>query len=137
MHSIKCRVMCKWFVNSNWLSQSLIGQINRVEFCPTNERFIASSCSDRAILVWDLCAIGTNNTENNYWIILFLGKEQTPDDAHDGPPELLVMTVYSSRRLFILQFTHIGHSGVVNDLGWNPSSGFEEVRHEQVLKFQY
>ncbi|OMJ27191.1 Histone-binding protein RBBP4 [Smittium culicis] len=52
---------------------------------------ILSSCSgDRRVNVWDIGRIGD---------------EQTPDDAEDGPPELL--------------FIHGGHTSRVCDLSWN------------------
>jgi len=43
-------------------------------------------------MVWDLCRIGD---------------EQTPEDAEDGPPELL--------------FVHGGHTNKVSDFAWNPN----------------
>lgn len=72
--------------------------ISRVEFCPTSERFIASCGGNRSVLLWDLYSIG---------------KEQTPEDASEGPPELL--------------FSHCGHLDVVNDISWNPNPGFEHM----------
>lgn len=36
-----------------------------------------------------------------------IGAEQTPEDAEDGPPELL--------------FMHGGHTSKVNDFSWNPN----------------
>jgi len=56
------------------------------------ETVLASASADRRIMVWDLCRIGD---------------EQTPEDAEDGPPELL--------------FVHGGHTNKVSDFAWNPN----------------
>jgi hypothetical protein len=40
------------------------------------------------------------------WNLAAIGEEQTPDDAEDGPPELL--------------FIHGGHTARVSDLSWSP-----------------
>ena len=41
------------------------------------------------------------------WDLSRIGNEQTPEDAEDGPPELL--------------FMHGGHTNRVSDISWNPS----------------
>lgn len=52
---------------------------------------ILSSCgADRRVIVWDMARIG---------------KEQSAEDAEDGPPELL--------------FVHGGHTAKVSDMSWN------------------
>lgn len=51
--------------------------------------------SDRRLNVWDLTKIG---------------EEQTPEDAEDGPPELL--------------FVHGGHTAKVSDFSWSPSANW-------------
>ena len=40
------------------------------------------------------------------WDVRRIGEEQTPEDAEDGPPELL--------------FIHGGHTSKVSDFSWNP-----------------
>lgn len=50
-------------------------EVFQVAWSPFNESVLASSGSDRRVCVWDLSRIGL---------------EQTPEDAEDGPPELLV-----------------------------------------------
>ena len=40
------------------------------------------------------------------WDVRPIGEEQTPEDAEDGPPELL--------------FIHGGHTSKVSDFSWNP-----------------
>ena len=47
----------------------------QVQWSPHNETILASSGSDRRLHVWDLSKIG---------------EEQSPEDAEDGPPELVV-----------------------------------------------
>ncbi len=51
---------------------------------------MGSASSDRRIHIWDLSRIG---------------EEQTPEDAEDGPPELL--------------FIHGGHTSKISDFSWN------------------
>jgi WD40 repeat protein len=51
---------------------------------------LGSASSDRRIHIWDLSRIG---------------EEQTPEDAEDGPPELL--------------FIHGGHTSKISDFSWN------------------
>ena len=49
-----------------------------MQWSPHNETILASSGTDRRLHVWDLSKIG---------------EEQSYEDAEDGPPELLVITV--------------------------------------------
>eukprot|EP01119_Soliformovum_irregulare_P005312 TRINITY_DN17084_c0_g1_i1.p1 TRINITY_DN17084_c0_g1~~TRINITY_DN17084_c0_g1_i1.p1 ORF type:complete len:430 (-),score=109.38 TRINITY_DN17084_c0_g1_i1:6-1271(-) len=65
-------------------------EIFQVGWSPFNETIFASSGSDRRLNVWDLSRIG---------------EEQTPEDAEDGPPELL--------------FIHGGHTNKISDFSWN------------------
>lgn len=41
------------------------------------------------------------------WDLARIGEQQSPQDAEDGPPELL--------------FIHGGHTSKVSDLSWNPA----------------
>ncbi|KAL7545975.1 hypothetical protein ACHAWF_015142 [Thalassiosira exigua] len=66
-------------------------QVFAVHWSPHDESVLASCSADRRIALWDLSRIGA---------------EQTPEDAEDGPPELL--------------FLHGGHTSKVNDFSWNP-----------------
>lgn len=52
------------------------GEVSQVAWSPHEDPILASAASDRKIIVWDLSQIG---------------KEQTPEDAEDGPPEILVI----------------------------------------------
>mmetsp|Transcript_11273 Transcript_11273/g.25277 ORF Transcript_11273/g.25277 Transcript_11273/m.25277 type:complete len:525 (+) Transcript_11273:199-1773(+) len=65
-------------------------QVYNVEWAPHNESILASCSADRRVGIWDLSRIGT---------------EQSPEDAEDGPPELL--------------FLHGGHTSKVSDFSWN------------------
>lgn len=69
-----------------------------VQWAPFNETIIGSCGSDRRVMVWDIARIGT---------------EQTPEDAEDGPPELL--------------FIHGGHTSKISDFSWCPTPGEEWV----------
>jgi WD40 repeat protein len=61
-----------------------------VEWAPFNPSILASCSADRRVAVWDLSRIG---------------QEQSPEDAEDGPPEML--------------FLHGGHTSKVSDFSWN------------------
>lgn len=65
-------------------------EILQVEWSPFNEAILASASSDRRVNIWNLAKIG---------------EEQDPEDAEDGPPELL--------------FIHGGHTNKVSDFSWN------------------
>ncbi|CAJ0585181.1 unnamed protein product, partial [Mesorhabditis spiculigera] len=67
-------------------------EIFQVQWSPHNETILASSGTDRRLHVWDLSKIG---------------EEQSPEDAEDGPPELL--------------FIHGGHQAKISDFSWNPN----------------
>lgn len=68
-------------------------EILQLAWSPTNETIFASSSSDRRVMLWDVSRIGL---------------EQTPEDAEDGPPELL--------------FMHGGHTSRPTDLSWSPTA---------------
>lgn len=59
-------------------------EIFQVQWSPHNETILASSGTDRRLHIWDLSKIG---------------EEQSPEDAEDGPAELL--------------FIHGGHTAKV------------------------
>ena len=64
--------------------------ITKVDWHPTDSAILASSSEDRRVIFWDLSRAGM---------------EQTPEDAEDGPPEML--------------FMHGGHTNRVSDFTWN------------------
>ncbi len=64
--------------------------VYQVSWSPFNETILGSCSSDRRVNIWDLSRIGN---------------EQTPEDAEDGPPELL--------------FVHGGHVAKISDFSWN------------------
>lgn len=65
-------------------------EVFQVGWSPHSEAILASSGADRRLMVWDLSRIG---------------EEQTPEDAEDGPPELL--------------FIHGGHTAKISDFAYN------------------
>ncbi len=54
-------------------------EILQLSWSPHYETILSSSSGDRRLNVWDLSRIG---------------EEQTPEDAEDGPPELLVIFLH-------------------------------------------
>lgn len=64
--------------------------ITKVDWHPSDSSILASSAEDRRVIFWDLARAGM---------------EQTPEDAEDGPPEML--------------FMHGGHTNRVSDFTWN------------------
>jgi histone-binding protein RBBP4 len=67
-------------------------EILQIGWSPTNETILGSAGADRKVNIWDLSKIGA---------------EQSPEDAQDGPPELL--------------FIHGGHTNKISDFSWNPN----------------
>uniref|UniRef100_A0A8C3UM53 RB binding protein 4, chromatin remodeling factor n=1 Tax=Catharus ustulatus TaxID=91951 RepID=A0A8C3UM53_CATUS len=78
--------------NTSKPSHSVDAHTAEVQWSPHNETILASSGTDRRLNVWDLSKIG---------------EEQSPEDAEDGPPELL--------------FIHGGHTAKISDFSWNPN----------------
>lgn len=65
-------------------------EVFQIQWSPHNETVLGSCSADRRLRVWDLSKIGD---------------EQSPEDAEDGPPELL--------------FIHGGHTAKISDFSWN------------------
>lgn len=63
---------------------------SQVRWSPHSEPILASAGADRRLHVWDLSKIG---------------EKQSPEEAVDGPPELL--------------FIHGGHTAKIYDFSWN------------------
>lgn len=78
--------------------ESHTDEILQIQWQPFNPTILASSSNDRRIMVWDLSRIG---------------EEQSPEDAEDGPPELL--------------FVHGGHTNKVPDFSWNKNDPWTMV----------
>ncbi|WOO77619.1 Histone acetyltransferase type B subunit 2 [Vanrija pseudolonga] len=111
------------------------GAVNSVAFAPSNPNLLLTGSSDKTIGLWDIrklslklhsfeshtdevlqvawsphspvhFASASSDRRVHIWNLDAIGAEQTPDDAEDGPPELL--------------FVHGGHTSKVNDLSWSP-----------------
>ncbi|KAJ3137280.1 CCR4-Not complex caf1 ribonuclease subunit Caf1 [Geranomyces variabilis] len=67
--------------------------VQQLAWAPFDSAILASSCAGRRVNVWDLSKIG---------------EEQSPEDAEDGPPELL--------------FVHGGHTNTIADFDWNKNT---------------
>eukprot|EP01025_Chloroclados_australasicus_P012083 TRINITY_DN15501_c1_g1_i4.p1 TRINITY_DN15501_c1_g1~~TRINITY_DN15501_c1_g1_i4.p1 ORF type:complete len:454 (+),score=49.10 TRINITY_DN15501_c1_g1_i4:32-1363(+) len=67
-------------------------EVFQVVWHPKCESVLASAGADRRVLLYDLSKIGSI---------------QTPEEAEDGPPELI--------------FIHGGHTAKVSDVAWNPN----------------
>ena len=67
-------------------------EVFQIGWSPKHETILSSCGADRRLMVWDLSRIGD---------------EQSPEDAEDGPPELL--------------FIHGGHTSKISDFAYNPN----------------
>lgn len=108
--------------------------INALAFNPASEYIVATGSADKSIGIWDLrnlksklhalvghtdsvtslawhpfeeAILGSASYDRRicFWDLSRVGEEQTPDDAEDGPPELL--------------FMHGGHTNRISDFSWN------------------
>ena len=108
--------------------------INALAWNPTQEVIVATASADKTIGIWDLrnlkqkihtleghndavtslswhpkepSILGSGSYDRRliFWDLSRVGEEQTPEDAEDGPPELL--------------FMHGGHTNHLADFSWN------------------
>ena len=127
------------------------GEINAMAFHPTQEYLFASGGTDKVVSLWDTRKMETRlasfeaHTAEVYqvnwvpgqptmlsscsqdrrlmvWDLSRIGEEQDPEDAKDGPPELL--------------FIHGGHTAKVIDFDWNPGEDWlcASVAEDNVLQ---
>ena len=82
-------------------------EVYQVAWSPFNETIVASASSDRRLNIWDISKIG---------------EEQSPEDADDGPPELL--------------FIHGGHTAKIADFAWNATENWvvASVSEDNILQ---
>ena len=82
-------------------------EVFQIGWSPKSETVLASCGADRRVAVWDLNMIG---------------EEQTPEDAEDGPPELL--------------FIHGGHTQKISDFAWNQNDDWviASVAEDNILQ---
>jgi histone-binding protein RBBP4 len=66
------------------------GEVLTLAWSPHHASVLASCGAERRVMTWDFTRVGA---------------EQSPEDAEDGPPELL--------------FSHGGHTARVSDFAWN------------------
>jgi histone-binding protein RBBP4 len=82
-------------------------EVFQIGWSPKHETVLASCGADRRLMCWDLSRIGD---------------EQTPEDAEDGPPELL--------------FIHGGHTSKISDFAWNANDDWvvASVAEDNILQ---
>lgn len=82
-------------------------EVFQVGWSPKHETILSSCGADRRVMIWDLSRIGD---------------EQTPEDAEDGPPELL--------------FIHGGHTSKISDFSWNSNDDWviASVAEDNILQ---
>lgn len=82
-------------------------EVFQIGWNPKNESILSSCGADRRVMVWDLSKIGA---------------EQTPEDAEDGPPEIL--------------FVHGGHTAKISDFSWNSNDDWviASVAEDNILQ---
>lgn len=82
-------------------------EVLQIEWSPFNQAVLASASNDRRVNVWNLAKVG---------------EEQDPEDAEDGPPELL--------------FIHGGHTNKVSDFSWNSNEPWviSSVAEDNILQ---
>lgn len=86
-------------------------EVLTLSWSPSHETIFASAGADRRINVWDISAIGL---------------EQTPDDAEDGPPELLFVHGGHTSRPSDIAWAPVGHPGGAVDMDWFMASCAED-----------
>ncbi|TKA57478.1 hypothetical protein B0A53_00709 [Rhodotorula sp. CCFEE 5036] len=111
-------------------------EVNAVAFAPHNENILLTGSADKTVALWDLrnlklklhtfeshqeevlqlawsptnetvFASASGDRRINLWDVSKIGLEQTPEDAEDGPPELM--------------FVHGGHTSRPTDIAWSPN----------------
>ncbi|KAJ3269153.1 Histone-binding protein rbbp4 [Terramyces sp. JEL0728] len=121
---------------ANHSIEAHLAEINCVSFNPKNEHILATGSADKTVALWDMrnlkhrlhtfeshqdeilqlswsphnetiLASSSGDRRLNIWDLSRIGEEQSPEDAEDGPPELL--------------FVHGGHTNKISDFSWNPN----------------
>uniref|UniRef100_A0A2K5YRW6 Histone-binding protein RBBP4-like N-terminal domain-containing protein n=1 Tax=Mandrillus leucophaeus TaxID=9568 RepID=A0A2K5YRW6_MANLE len=122
------RKLMIWDTHSNTTSKpshsvdAHTAEVNCLSFNPYSEFILATGSADKTVALWDLrnLILKLHSFEShkdeifqvqwsphNETILASSGKEQSPEDAEDGPPELL--------------FIHGGHIAKISDFSWNPN----------------
>ena len=106
-------------------------EVYQIQWSPHNETILGSCSADRRMHVWDLSKVRfyrlTPATGSCLTVLVLIcvrqiGDEQSPEDAEDGPPELL--------------FIHGGHTSKISDFSWNPNDPWvvASVAEDNVLQ---
>eukprot|EP00245_Coleochaete_scutata_P013461 TRINITY_DN5484_c0_g1_i1.p1 TRINITY_DN5484_c0_g1~~TRINITY_DN5484_c0_g1_i1.p1 ORF type:complete len:425 (+),score=83.86 TRINITY_DN5484_c0_g1_i1:128-1402(+) len=84
-----------------------VEEVFQIGWNPKVETIMASCGADRRLMLWDMARIG---------------KEQSAEDAEDGPPELL--------------FIHGGHTSKISDFSWNANDDWvvASVAEDNILQ---
>jgi histone-binding protein RBBP4 len=137
------------------------GEVNCISFNPMSEFVLASGGADKSVVIWDLrnatkkqhslishtdqilnvqwmagsgdiIASSAGDRRLNIWDISRIGDEQDPEDADDGPPELLFIHGSHHPLLYVIIYlTTIivvdvigGHTDKIADFSWNTNDAF-------------
>ncbi|KAK8793401.1 hypothetical protein WA158_004760 [Blastocystis sp. Blastoise] len=126
-------------------------EVNTVAFNPFDEHLCLTGSSDTTLRLWDtrnfshplhvleghsdaiyttqwnpkypyICMSAGEDRRCIVWDLSRIGREQTPEEAVDGPPELL--------------FIHGGHTSKISEVSWNPSDAMcvASVAEDNVLQ---
>uniref|UniRef100_A0A3B4T8L2 RB binding protein 4, chromatin remodeling factor n=1 Tax=Seriola dumerili TaxID=41447 RepID=A0A3B4T8L2_SERDU len=80
-------------------------EVNCLSFNPYSEFILATGSADK--FYTSVLLLSGTDRRLNVWDLSKIGEEQSPEDAEDGPPELL--------------FIHGGHTAKISDFSWNPN----------------
>jgi WD40 repeat protein len=82
-------------------------EVYQVSWSPVNESILGSCSIDSRLHIWDISRIGD---------------EQDPEDAEDGPPELI--------------FIHGGHTSTISDFSWSTNEAWTvaSVSEDNILQ---
>jgi len=136
----------------NFAVEAHAAEVNAISFNPYNEFLLATGSADKTVALWDLrclkaslhsleahndevfqvqwspfseTVLGSCGADRrlHIWDLSRIGEQQTPEDAEDGPPELL--------------FVHGGHTAKVSDFSWNRNEPWvvASVAEDNVLQF--
>eukprot|EP00899_Mesostigma_viride_P008660 jgi/Mesvir1/17796/Mv12901-RA.1 len=94
-------------------------EVNCLAFNPRNEYILATGSADKSVALHDLRKL---DKCLHRFVNHSIGEEQSPEDAEDGPPELL--------------FVHGGHTSKISDFAWNANDDWvvASVAEDNILQ---